>query len=278
MLVVMSPAPARPTALTIAGFDPSSGAGVTADLAVFAAHGCFGTSAVTALTVQSTVDIRRVEATGADLLAETLSCLQDDLPPAGIKIGMLANGDLVRVVADYLRTLRAEGLAVPVVLDPVMVSTSGSVLLDAHGLAALHADLLPLVDVITPNVDELELLTDLTCSDEPAIRLAMAALHARLPGLAIVATGGHRPEPDDIVLQAGAFHVLRGHHIATTATHGTGCAYSSALLCGLLAGHDVVVAAERAKRYVEGAMTFAEPLGKGRGPMRLDWPARRLHR
>lgn len=277
MLVEMNRA-ARPTALTIAGFDPSSGAGMTADLAVFTAHGCFGTSAITALTVQSTLGVRRVQATDADLLAETLAYLQEDLPPAGVKIGMLANGDLVRVVADYLRTVRAIGQSVPVVLDPVVVSSSGSLLLDAHGLAMLQTQLLPLVDVITPNTDELQLLTGTTCSDEPAIRSAMAALQAEGSDLAIVATGGHRPEPDDIVLHKGEFHVLRGRHVATKATHGTGCAFSSAVLCGLLSGHSVVQAAERAKRYVEGAMTYAEPLGRGHGPMRLDWRSLRLDR
>lgn len=247
---------------------------MTADLAVFAAHGCFGTSAITALTVQSTTGVRRVQATDPALLADTLACLHEDLPPAGIKIGMLAKGALVSVVADYLRALRRKGRAAPVVLDPVAVSTSGHALLDARGVAALRAELLPLVDVVTPNLGELHVLSGRPCGDEAAIRSAMAALHVQLPGPAIVATGGHRPEPDDLVLQQGVFHVLHGRHIATTATHGTGCAFSSALLCGLLHGHAVVGAAERAKRYVEGAMTFAEPRGRGRGPMRLDWTAR----
>lgn len=241
---------------------------------MFAAHGCFGTSAITALTVQSTLGVRRVQATDAALLAETLACLHEDLPPAGVKMGMLANGSLATVVADYLRTLRAEERAVPVVLDPVVMSSSGSTLLDPQGLAALHTDLMPLVDVVTPNIDELQLLTGLPCGDEPAIRSAMAALCARTPRLSVVATGGHRQQPDDIVLQQGTFHVLQGRRIATDATHGTGCAFSSALLCGLLDGHGVVGAAERAKRYVEGAMAAAEPLGHSKGPMRLDWVPR----
>ncbi len=272
----MSPAHARPIAFTVAGFDPSSGAGITADLAVFAAQGCFGTSAITALTVQSTTGVRRVEPTDATLLRETLACLHEDLPPTGIKIGMLANAQLVSAVADYLRTLRAEGRAVPVVLDPVVASSSGCSLLDADGLLALQRDLLPLVDMVTPNTEELQLLTGQPCGDEPAIRAAMAVLCAEAPHVSVVATGGHRPEPNDVVLQDGAFHVLRGQKIVTRATHGTGCAFSSALLCGLLHGNDVIGAAERAKRYVEGAMLAAEPLGRGKGPMRLNWASTAL--
>ena len=118
------------------------------------------------------------------------------------------------------------------------------------------------------------LLSGLRCDDEAAIRAAMAALSAAAPNLSVVATGGHRPQPDDVVLQWGRFSVLHGRQIVTEATHGTGCAFSSALLCGLLHGHDVVGAAERAKRYVEGAMLAAEPLGHGKGPMRLDWMTR----
>lgn len=267
----MSPAPVRPVALTIAGFDPSSGAGITADLAVFEAQGCFGISAITALTVQSTTGVRRVQVIEPALLTETLDCLQEDLPPAGVKIGMLANGQIVSVVAGYLRKLRAAKRAVTVVLDPVLVSSSGCVLLNNDSVAMLQDELLPLVDVITPNVDELALLSGLPTGNEHQIRAAMSAVKGNAPNLSVVATGGHRAEPDDLILQHEIFSVLPGRRIQSNATHGTGCAFSSALLCGLLHNNDVVSAAERAKRYVEVAMEHAEPLGKGRGPMRLGW-------
>ena len=258
-----------PTALTIAGFDPSSGAGITADLAVFAAHSVFGTAAITALTVQSTLGVRRVEPVSPEILAQTLTELQADLPPAGIKIGMLGGLPQVRAVVDFLRGLAQRPV---VVLDPVLCSSSGKALLDDAGTAALIEYLLPLVDAITPNTEELAVLTGLPCSTEAEIRYAAESLVAKHPSLTIVATGGHRPKPDDLLLSRGEWTTLPGEWIETRATHGTGCAFSSALLCGRLAGQDWAAAAMAAKVYVAEAMRRATPRGAGRGPMRLDWP------
>ena len=264
--------PPAPTLLTIAGFDPSSGAGITADLQVFAAHGCFGTSAITGLTVQSTTGVRRAEPVAADLLADTLACLQDDLPPLGIKIGMLAGASQVRVVAAHLRSLRAEDHRIHVVLDPVLRSSSGRELLSPDGVRALQQELLPLVDVVTPNTEELQVLTGIECATQDEIDAAMQTLAGQVPGVAIIATGGHRTTPDDTLLQAGSFTLLRGTRVETTATHGTGCAFSSALLCGLVVGNALPDAARAAKTYVEGAMRLAEVRGAGKGPMNLLWP------
>ena len=150
--------PGKPkVVLTIAGFDPSSGAGITADLQVFAAHGLFGTAAITALTVQSTLGVSYVEAVSAKTLRATLDHLVADLPPAGIKIGMLGSAEAVRTVADFVRSLSdVDGsLKVPVVLDPVLRSSSGAALLVPEALEALRAELLPLVSWITPNLQEL---------------------------------------------------------------------------------------------------------------------------
>src|SRR5277367_551787 len=149
------------TVLTIAGFDPSSGAGVTADLMVFAAHGLFGVSCVTGLTVQSTVGVRAVVPVSVGVVHETLDCLQSDLPLAGIKIGMLATAANVAMVADFLEMLRDEKRRVPVVLDPVVRSSSGKELLDKEGVAVLRERLLPVVDWVTPNLEELGVLTGL---------------------------------------------------------------------------------------------------------------------
>jgi len=260
------------TALAIAGFDPSSGAGVTADLAVFAAHGVFGTSAITALTVQSTTGVRRVEPVGEDLLRETLACLQEDLPPAGVKIGMLGGASQVREVTSYLQAIERKPL---VVLDPVVQSSSGAELLDREGRECLINGLLPLVDVVTPNTGELTLLTGLPCGDEAAICVAAGALVSRFEGLAVFVTGGHREKPDDLLLVDGRFVVLPGEWVETRSTHGTGCAFSSALLCGLLQGKSLEEAGLAAKAYVSEGLRRALPRGHGKGPLALLWPLER---
>ena len=260
------------TALTIAGFDPSSGAGITADLAVFAAHGIFGTSCITALTVQSTMGVRRSELVPPALLAQTLACLQDDLPPQGIKIGMLGGVEQVRVVVEYLRPLRMGRRSPLVVLDPILQSSSGASLLSDQGVALLLEDLLPLVDVVTPNRRELCVLTGVPCATPMQTLQAARSLTAKYGGVAAIVTGGDEPEPHDLLVQGDMVTALQGERIETTSTHGTGCAFSSALLCHLLAGEQVPVAALGAKRYVEGALRMAVPRGSGRGPMNLMWP------
>ena len=265
------------TLLTIAGFDPSSGAGVTADLMVFAAGGCFGTAATTALTVQSTLGVRASHPIGEPLLRETLHCLQEDLPPAGIKIGMLANAANVDAVADFLSFYIQRAQQVPVVLDPVFRSSSGRELLDAAGLAQLKARLLPLVDWITPNLAELAELAGLPAGAPSEMEAAIQAVQTRFPRLGIVATGGHLDSADDLVAIPGQpMHWLRGPKLVSQATHGTGCAFSSALLCGLVKGLGGFAAAAEAKRFVTQAILRAEPLGRGRGPMNLLWPLRNL--
>lgn len=262
-----------PVVLTIAGLDPSAGAGVTADLKVFAAHRLYGVTAVTALTVQSTVGVRRVEAVSAELLRETLGCLAEDLPIAGVKIGMLGTALLVRAVAEFLDALRgALPRAIPVVLDPVLRSSSGHELLEGEGLAWLRTRLLPLVDCVTPNTAELALLAGEALATPATGRgdvERMAGLLAEQQGaLAIVATGGQLGSPDDYVVVPGQRPGwLPGQWVQTTATHGTGCAHSSALLCGLVAGLSVYQAAAAAKGYVTEALRQATPMGTGGGSM-----------
>lgn len=257
------------TLLTIAGYDPSSGAGMTADLQVFAAHGFFGVSAITALTVQSTVGVQASHPVTAKILAETLAVLAADLPPSGVKIGMLATEGNVLAVAAFLRRLPG---GVPVVLDPVLRSTSGLPLLSDAGIAALHADLLPLVDWVTPNRAELAVLTGLETGTDAQVELASAALRRQCPQLNVVATGGDgEVAADDYVLGQAAGDWLRGRKIASRATHGTGCAFSSALLCHLLAG-EPRDAPRLAKLYVAKAIGAAPGLGQGKGPMGLLWP------
>jgi hydroxymethylpyrimidine/phosphomethylpyrimidine kinase len=256
--------------LTIAGHDPGSGAGVTADLATFAAHGFFGTSCITALTVQSTLGVQRVQAVDADCLREALLCLQDDLPPAGIKIGMLGNGEIVRVVAEYLQQLDSK---IPVVIDPVLRSSSGADLLSPDALDRLRANLLPGASWITPNRAEFAVLMGRGVHGKTDLENSAMDLGRELGLQGIVVTNGDGLPPEDFVwLASGEKDWLRGDHIATRATHGTGCAFSSALLCGLVAGLDGMAAATAAKNYVAEAMRLALPRGAGRGPMHLLWP------
>ncbi|HZL27061.1 MAG TPA: bifunctional hydroxymethylpyrimidine kinase/phosphomethylpyrimidine kinase [Acidobacteriaceae bacterium] len=259
-----------PVLLTIAGFDPSSGAGITADLQVFAAHGLYATACITALTVQSTRGVTRVESV-AGLIAPTLEHLDADLPPLGIKIGMLATAEAVRAVAQYLRKLR--GRKIPVLLDPVFLSSSGAALLDAEGLAALQRELLPLVDWITPNRDELAALSGVESTVEDGLQ-ALAGFH---PHLHIVATGGDHIGPatvDLLLTAAGELHRFEGERIQTTSTHGTGCAFSSALLARLVLGDAPVAAVAAAKAYVTEALRQAPGVGRGNGPLNLLWPLR----
>ncbi len=217
-----------PVCLTIAGFDPSSGAGVTADLKTFAAHGVYGVAAITALTVQSTQGVRALEPIRPSLFRETLECLAADIPLAGVKLGMLAGAGLVAEAEHFLRA-RPE-LRGKVVLDPVLRSSSGAALLDAEGTALLRERLLGVVGWITPNLDELALLTGVevrTREQVPAAaeRLARQAASIGNPGLAIVVTGGHLDRPDDYLLLNGQGSWLPGERVETRSTHGTGCAF-----------------------------------------------------
>jgi hydroxymethylpyrimidine/phosphomethylpyrimidine kinase len=263
------------TVLTIAGFDPSSGAGVTADLMVFAAHGLFGTSAITSLTVQSTTGVRSSEPVTGRTLAETLNCLYSDLPPAGIKLGMLGTSGIVEVVANYLERVRRSSDDTPVVLDPVIRSSSGRELLDARGVDLLKERLLPLVGWVTPNLAELSLLTGERVETPVELVSAARSLQGRFSNLNILATGGHLERPDDLLLAADHEPKwIRGERIESRSTHGTGCALSSALLSRLVLGDRAPEAAARAKEYVAEAIRRAVPLGFGNGPLNHLWPLR----
>lgn len=253
-------------ALTIAGFDPSSGAGITADLKVFAAFRLYGVAAITALTVQSTSGVRQTEPVRPELLAETLACLAGDIEIAGVKIGMLATAPTVEIVARFLAAS-----SIPrdrIVLDPVLRSSSGRSLLDRPGIDRLCIELLPLAGWATPNIDELAILAGREVSTRDAVPESAVALAGHYPGLNLVVTGGHLDPPDDYLRTAsGEEHWFPGERIATTATHGTGCTFSSALLARLLAGDAAPQAVAAAKHYVRAAMRSAYKIGKGRGPL-----------
>jgi hydroxymethylpyrimidine/phosphomethylpyrimidine kinase len=261
--------------LTIAGYDPSSGAGVTADLMVFAAHGLFGTSCITGLTVQSTVGVLATHPVDFKIVRESLNYLHEDLPAEGIKIGMLGTAVVVAAVADFLARLRAQGSRVPVVLDPVLRSSSGRELLDAEGMVLLRERLLPLVDWVTPNLYELGRLCGRPVSLREKVPGAARTLQQGIAGLNVLVTGGDLDKPDDCVVTAsGEVRWLAGEKIQSRSTHGTGCALSSALLSRLVLGDKDFEAALAAKKYVAEAIRRAEPMGRGKGPLAHLWPMR----
>jgi hydroxymethylpyrimidine/phosphomethylpyrimidine kinase len=206
-------------------------------------------------------------------MAPTLSHLNADLPPVGIKIGMLGTAEAVAAVSAYL--CRRRGPKIPIVLDPVLRSSSGTSLLTPKGLSVLQAELLPLVDWITPNRDELSELSGVTTRADSDIEEALWALNRLHPHLNIVATGGdHTGEGtvDTLLVPPGDIYRFEGERIATTSTHGTGCAFSSALLARLVLGYAPQDAVGAAKRYVTEALKHAPGLGHGHGPLNLLWP------
>ena len=266
-------------ALTIAGLDPSNGAGVTADLQTFAAHGIFGTSAVTALTVQNTLGVAAVETLPDGLLLRTLEYLFADLPPIGIKIGMLGAVDLALAVSNFLTVFlpRAGSKSrIPIVFDPILRSSSGRELFTATQLEVLHAHLLPTVNWATPNWQELAALTHLEVRSPEQAEAAAHHLGKRHPHLHLAVTAGDSAQPTDILrLPSGEIHRFAGEHIETTSTHGTGCAFSAALLSRLIHGDAPTEAVASAKHFVAEALRQAPGIGHGRGPLNLLWPLQR---
>ena len=260
-------------ALTIAGSDSGGGAGAQADLKTFAAFRVYGASALTAVTAQDTLSVRALVALPPDLVAAQIAAVRDDIGVDAAKIGMLGSAGVVRAVA---AAVRAGGLG-PVVLDPVLRASRGGTLLEPGALAVLRADLLPLVDVVTPNLPETAALLgcDVRALDAPmARRDAARALTALGPRCAVI-KGGHLPEvvpgatdaAVDVWWCAGAFGELTGPRIATRHTHGTGCTFSAALAAGLARGWDPAAALAAAKAFVGWALAHAPGLGHGQGPL-----------
>ena len=255
-----------PVVLTVAGFDPSSGAGVTADVKTIAAHGCYGVACITALTVQSTAGVKRVAAVSPELIAETLEELSADVDIAAVHIGMLGSGKVVRVVSEFL----AKSELGNVVLDPIIKSSSGSDLTDAPGLRLLVERLLPQATVITPNVDEAATLTGLAVTNLEQMRVAAARLH-EMGATAVVITGGHLDKAIDLLSFTSRHgteqEVFKSNRLESKSTHGTGCAFSTAMACHLARGRGLPEAVLLSKTYVAAAIANAHPLGRGTGPV-----------
>jgi hydroxymethylpyrimidine/phosphomethylpyrimidine kinase len=256
--------------LTVAGFDPSSGAGVTADIKTIAAHGCYGVACITAMTIQSTAGVRRVEAIDAGLITETLEELTSDISIAAVHIGMLGTGKVVRAVADFLERRPANAKLRNIVLDPIIKSSSGADLLDAAGVKVLVERLIPLADVLTPNLDEAAALTGVKVTDVDDMRAAAAKLH-QMGSAAVVITGGHLDKAIDLLSFTSKRgieeEVFRAERQRSNSTHGTGCAFATAMACHLALDRGLAEAALLAKTYVIAAIAAGHPLGRGTGPV-----------
>jgi hydroxymethylpyrimidine/phosphomethylpyrimidine kinase len=253
-----------PVALTVAGSDSGGGAGIQADLKTFHQYGVFGTSVVTALTAQNTVEVRAAEPVSPAMVRAQLGAVADDLPPAALKSGMLATAPIVETVAD---AIRERGWS-RYVLDPVMVATSGHRLLDPAGEAAIRDRLVPLALVVTPNLDEAEVLTGLPVRDPAQMEVAGRRL-VDLGARAALVKGGHLAggEVVDVLVTPSAVRRYARPRIATTSTHGTGCTLSAAITAGLALGRDLETAVTDALDFLARAISAAPGLGAGHGPV-----------
>lgn len=251
-----------PILLTIAGFDPSCGAGVAADLKTFAAYGCYGIAAITAVTIQNTQGVEGVHNTPSAELREQLEVLARDCEIAAVKVGMLGNRGNAVVVGEFLD---AHEFA-HVVHDPMLRSSSDSELLDAAGIKYVATELLQRSSVITPNVPEAEILTGIAIKDVSDMEAAARKL-VEMGAKAVIIKGGHMERATDVVFDGKELHQLGGDKVKLENTHGTGCTFASALTAQLAAGRSLVEAATLAKAYVMKAIEKAYPVGKGRVPL-----------
>jgi hydroxymethylpyrimidine/phosphomethylpyrimidine kinase len=255
-----------PVVLTIAGFDPSSGAGVTADIKTIAAHECYGVCCITALTVQSTQGVRRVESVDPNIVQETLQELASDFEIAAVRIGMLGNETMVKAVAAFLGRSKLPHI----VLDPILKSSSGADLLDAEGTKRMIAELFPLAELVTPNLDEARVLAEIAVTNLDEMRAAAARLHS-LGAANVVVTGGHLDKAIDLLSFSSSRgteqEVFKADRQRSNSTHGTGCAFATALACHLAHGRGLPEAVLLSKVYVSAAIANAHPIGRGVGPL-----------
>ncbi len=258
----------RKTALTVAGSDSSGGAGIQADLKTFLALGVYGMSAVTALTAQNTCGVTAIMTVTPEFLAAQLDAVYEDIPPEAVKVGMCASEALIRTMAERFRFYKSERL----VVDPVMVATSGARLIEETAVQALTEELFPLASLITPNLPEAELLLGAPIRGAAAMEKAAKELWSRY-GAPVLLKGGHDETRADDYLYRGAEggEWLFGERIATENTHGTGCTLSSAIAANLAKGAALGEAVIRAKAYVRGALLSGLSLGKGSGPLDHGW-------
>ncbi len=254
--------------LTIAGSDSSGGAGIQADLKTFAALGVFGTSAITALTAQNTTGVSAVFDVTAHFVEQQIDAVVSDIPPDAVKTGMLASAEIVEAVA---AKIQEHGLP-HVVVDPVMLAKGGARLLAEDAVHSLRAKLLPLAEVLTPNIPEAEELLGTPLEADEDIRRAVVDIQAMGPR-AVVLKGGHRPGDRvvDVLYDGAQLYEFSGARVQTKSTHGTGCTLASAIAANLALGRNIPDAVRHAREYVQGAIECAPGLGLGHGPIHHFW-------
>lgn len=251
------------TALTIAGTDPSGGAGIQADIKTMTANGVYAMSAVTALTAQNTTGVYGLVEVSPEFLEQQMDCIFTDICPDAVKIGMLPSGESIRAVAGRLRKYEAKHI----VLDPVMVSTSGSRLMKEEAVLVMQEELFPLAEIITPNIPETEVLSGRKIRRAEEMEQAAQALYERWHA-AVLCKGGHRVrDANDLLCQDGEICWIEGERIDNPNTHGTGCTLSSAIAANLARGYGLKEAVVRAKDYLSHVLSAQLDLGKGTGPM-----------
>ena len=251
------------TALSIAGSDSCGGAGVQADLKTMTMNGVFAMSAITALTAQNTTGVRAIYEVPADFLKQQIDAVFEDIRPDAVKIGMVSSVGLIEAIAERLRFYQAKNI----VVDPVMVATSGARLIFPDAVETLKKELLPLATVLTPNIPEAEILSGRAIANEDEMTDA-AKFIGETYGCAVLCKGGHSvSDANDLLYADGKFEWFRGRRIDNPNTHGTGCTLSSAIAANLAKGYDLPASVKRAKDYISGALSAMLDLGAGSGPM-----------
>lgn len=251
------------TVLTIAGSDCSGGAGIQADIKTITAHNLYAMSAITALTAQNTAGVSGVSEVSPEFLKMQLDAIFEDIYPDAVKIGMVSNIDIIDTIVERLTYYNVKNI----VVDPVMVATSGSKLLKKEAIEAVKKKLIPLANIITPNISEAEVLSGVRINTSKDMEKSAQIISKMLVG-AVLIKGGHIGEDaNDLILYKNNFHWIDGKRIKTENTHGTGCTLSSAIACNLAQGFSIQESVINAKKYITGALSFGLNLGKGSGPL-----------
>ena len=255
------------TALTIAGSDSSGGAGIQADIKTMSANGVYAMSAITALTAQNTMGVKSILEVTPQFLSEQLDCVFTDIYPDAVKIGMVSSSALIKVIADKLNEYNAENI----VVDPVMVATSGSKLIADEAIETLKKELLPIAKVVTPNIFEAEILADMKIENAKDMETAAKRIYERY-GCAVLLKGGHSiNDANDLLYTIDECRWYMGNRIDNPNTHGTGCTLSSAIASNLAKRIPLERAVENAKEYISGALMYGLDLGRGSGPLNHMW-------
>ena len=251
------------TALTIAGSDCSGGAGIQADIKTITMNGVYAMSAITALTAQNTTGVRAIEESTPDFLSEQIDAVFEDIFPDAVKIGMVASGGLIRVIADRLRYHKAQNI----VVDPVMIASSGSALIKSEAVKILTEELLPIASLVTPNIPEAKALSGMVIETREDMLTAAKVIGDNY-GCAVLLKGGHSlNDADDLLYANDEYCWFKGKRIDNPNTHGTGCTLSSAIAANLAKGFSLAESVQRAKDYISGALAAMLDLGHGSGPM-----------